>query len=104
MIWGVSTCEYFTPYGCSSQPSGEKQMPMVHDHGCGDILIIGMKTDSCVSKYLEPSKRLSTLLGTVEEEWTIITNSAGRKKTVRLFSVFKNSVAHLAENHCLIQI
>lgn len=45
MTWGVSSSDYVTPWGCSSQPNGENRMPVVQDHGSGELLIIGMKID-----------------------------------------------------------
>jgi hypothetical protein len=42
-------------------------MPVGHDHGCGELLITGMKIDSCTSKYLEPSKFL-LLLNSVKKD------------------------------------
>lgn len=39
------------------------EMPVVHDHDCGKVLIIGIRTDWCLSKYLEPSMCLLTDFG-----------------------------------------
>lgn len=56
-IGSFHLCIFYT-LGCLSERSREKQMPVVHNHGCGNLLIIGMKIDSCTSKYPKSSKYL----------------------------------------------